>query len=137
MQSTKICELSVDGMHCDACELFIEETIKRQVGVQKVNANSDAQHVSVVLAETTDIDEFKRKVSDQIEKQGYRIVETLVKSEHQLKTRTFSAILAVIIFSLFLLLQNHWFLSLPVNYPSMMLTLQSPCHYRHHLSLLP
>lgn len=106
MTNTKVCEFSIDGMHCDACEVFIEQTIRKQSGVQKVSANARSQRVSVLMDNKTDVSEFRRKVSDQIEKQGYRIVDTHSIQERKVMAKTLSFLLALILFFLFLFLQK-------------------------------
>lgn len=106
MKNLKKCELTIDGMHCDSCELFMEETIRKQQGVVKVSADSKKQKVEITLGMNINQTELERKISDQIEKHGYRIVNVSEATQRSKKTVALSFLLAVSLMSIFVLLQN-------------------------------
>ena len=102
----RTCEFQVDGMHCASCELFLEQTVKKQAGVEKVVGNSSNQKVTVTISDSTDVEELKRKVNDQIQKQGYRVVDSIEKQENNAKEQVISFLVAAAIVAGFLLLQK-------------------------------
>jgi len=116
------CAFNVDGMHCDSCELYIEQAIKKQPGVVSVSANSSSQIVQVSVDELTDIEELQKKLNEQIAKQGYKIVDTLQLPTKNGKALALSSLLAISIFVVFLLLQKLNITSLvsveKLTYPS-------------------
>ncbi|MCC7304370.1 sulfite exporter TauE/SafE family protein [bacterium] len=106
---TMTCEFSVDGMHCDACELYLEETLKKQEGVVGVNASSDLQKVEVTINSQTNIELLRKNVNKKIALQGYRIVSTVEQDKNLVKKFLVSGVLASIIFLGYLLLQRAGF----------------------------
>lgn len=106
MTTTKVRELTIDGMKCDSCELFMEKTLEKQLGVVSVIANAKTQRVKVTMVENTNEEDLKRKLSDQIEKQGYKIVDTIAIDSAKTAKQIWSLILAVLIFFLIFLLQK-------------------------------
>lgn len=123
--STTTCDLLIDGMHCDACELFLEQTAKKQQGVQSVHADSTSQKVRLTLDKDTNVEEVVSRINDQISKQGYRVVESLPTQERSKKVFALSAILAFSIVAVFLLLQKLNITSLiateSLSYPTIFL----------------
>ncbi len=106
MEKQISCEFSVDGMHCDACEVYMESVLKKQAGVVSVLAKSNGQKVQVSLKDGTDISELKQKVNEIITNSGYKIVDSITVEELSRKKMVFSFLLAFIIVTLFLVLQS-------------------------------
>lgn len=106
MKTIKNCELVIDGMHCDSCEILMEETIRKQNGVINVTADAKKQKVNILLAYEVNQAELERKISDQIEKHGYRIVNSAVQAQMPMKSLAISFLLATSIMALYLILQE-------------------------------
>lgn len=122
MAQTITCEFSVEGMHCDSCELYMEETLKKRAGVHQVTAKSGTQKVRMLLDETVSVDELKIQVNKEIAGKGYKIVNTLQTQVPQSKKLWLSFALATGIFTLFLLLQKlnitSWFSNETLSFPT-------------------
>ncbi|MEO6728567.1 MAG: sulfite exporter TauE/SafE family protein [Candidatus Dojkabacteria bacterium] len=95
-------EFYVDGMHCAACELLIEKRISKVNGVKNVNAklNEGKVYIESVRGLTA------TELSKLVEKDGYRILD---KKHKKIKNKTNlikAFFVALVFFSLFLLLQK-------------------------------
>jgi len=106
IDKTVTCEFIVEGMHCDSCELYIEETIKKQSGIVTIAADANTRKVHLSIAQGTDIEELKKRINSQIVKQGYEIVDQLSISKRNGKEIALSAVLAFSLVAIFVLLQK-------------------------------
>lgn len=66
-------ELDTSGMHCKACELYLENTLEKQKGVKKADAMFRKNIVELTLENDADLDEIRDKVQSIISKKGYSI----------------------------------------------------------------
>ncbi|MDO8537599.1 MAG: heavy-metal-associated domain-containing protein [archaeon] len=63
--------LKLKGMHCNACEMLIDDALQEIQGVSKVKSSLKTNSVEV------EFDESKVKISDlkkAIEKEGYKVL---------------------------------------------------------------
>jgi len=108
MEESIKCTYFVEGMHCAACELLIEDKLKDIKGVKKVEAKLAEGKVYLESNRSLTSDELSKLV----EEDGYRIVEGKEKSKTNYKTLGFGFLLAIAFFGGFLLLQKLGILNL-------------------------
>lgn len=99
------CTLYIDGMHCAACEVLIEDKISQIDGVKNVKADLAGGAVTIESTDEIDIS----KVNSLISEHGYSASEHTKKKK--LTTLDFlvflkAAILAAAIFFVFMLIQQ-------------------------------
>lgn len=70
----------VNGMHCAACELLIEEKLSALDGVEKVDAKLGAGVVEVYSSNSTSAKQFAEKFNKTLTKHGYSIGKSPVKN---------------------------------------------------------
>lgn len=102
----KICELSIEGMHCESCELFLEEMVNRQKGVVGVATNAAKQQVIVTLTEDVKLVDFRSTLQKLIEPQGYSIRSEIAKEKPNLSKIVSAGLLALVVFVGYIYLQR-------------------------------
>lgn len=96
------CTLYVDGMHCAACEILIEDKVFKLNGVSKVNADLAKGSVEIETSSNLNINE----VNSLIAEHGY--TATLRKSDSVFRVEELfkPALLSLVIFAFFMLIQQ-------------------------------
>lgn len=112
------CEFFVEGMHCAACELLIEDELSNFSGVKKVNAKL-AQNKVFISAETKPT---AAELSKLVAEHGYKIAdERAARKQINWKELGYGAVIAGIVVGGFLLLQKlnivNWVDSSQVTLP--------------------
>ncbi len=99
----KKCEFYVDGMHCAACELLIEDELSQVKGIQNIKANLSEGKVYMDAEREVKAEELSRLV----EEFGYKIVQNKeVATEYKKKDLLIGFLIAIAFFVLFLLVQK-------------------------------
>ncbi len=112
------CEYYVNGMHCSACEIFIENELIKHDGISKIKANLNNKSVYIESDNPIDLDEINKLINEF----GYQI-----STEKQLQPKSSTADLiygltiALLFLSGFIYLQKIGILNLlnsdQVTYP--------------------
>jgi sulfite exporter TauE/SafE/copper chaperone CopZ len=79
MAESRKCIYSVDGMHCDACELLVEQTAKKIAGVEKVTANGKKHQVTVTLSDELENAKFQSLMNTALKQSGYSLSSDAAK----------------------------------------------------------
>ncbi|EKD99903.1 MAG: heavy metal transport/detoxification protein [uncultured bacterium] len=96
-------EFFVHGMHCPACEIYIEDTLAKKEGIIKVKANLKTSKVCI----ESNIPLSSEGLSKLVESQGYKIsVEQEKEKRIELKQLGIGFVIAGLIFGAFLLMQK-------------------------------
>jgi sulfite exporter TauE/SafE/copper chaperone CopZ len=102
-QTTIQTELLVEGMHCAACELFLEKQLSKATGVQKVEAKLAQSKVAITSNAPVVLEELNRLVADG----GYNIVhQTNLKSSINWHELGLALLITLAIVGLFMILQS-------------------------------
>lgn len=104
------CEYIVNGMHCAACELLIEKKLSKVDGVEKVDAKLGENKVYIKTSKDLNVEEL----SSLVEADGYQITDSLNLKKTELKKSEFvkGFLIAVVIFSIFLIIQKTGIINL-------------------------
>jgi sulfite exporter TauE/SafE/copper chaperone CopZ len=94
--------LETSGMHCKACELYLESIIEKQKGVKSADAILSSGKVEIELEEGTDLNLIKKRVEKEIKTKGYSFGSEIKPAF------TAKKIAISIIISLFLLVFIRW-----------------------------
>lgn len=78
----KICKSTVDGMHCDSCELYIASELKKLKGVSQIKADSASQTVTFEVEDGVDVLLLQQQMNTVISDRGYTMKDYSV---HQVK----------------------------------------------------
>jgi sulfite exporter TauE/SafE/copper chaperone CopZ len=70
----------VNGMHCAACELLLEDKLSKLEGVEKVDAKLGAGIVDIYTSSSKSAEELASSLSKLIEKDGYSIDKKITNS---------------------------------------------------------
>ena len=95
-------EFFVEGMHCAACELFVESKIKSIDGVNNVRAKLDGQSLTLESAEELNADDLTKLVAEG----GYRVIHQKIKHEIAWADFQIALPLALFLVLLFVLLEK-------------------------------
>lgn len=72
--------LYVKGMHCSACEIVIEKSLKKIKDIKNVKANLSSETVSFDLVDTTLEDKFT-ELNDSVKELGYALHKNMPKNK--------------------------------------------------------
>lgn len=113
MKETKCYEFEVNGMHCAACELLIEDKLKEDKTVKSVSANLNSKKVKVEVESNDSYDQIAKNLTKLVDKDGYSLIggaEVTVKKNNW--EEFFYAVPIALIFLLFFaILQESGILS--------------------------
>lgn len=82
----KCYEFEVDGMHCAACELLLEDKLKNAKGVRSVSANLSNKTVKVEVDHDENEEEFAKDLTAFVKDDGYVIVTRKESPENSLSS---------------------------------------------------
>lgn len=120
MSENQTCELQIDGMHCAACEVLLEDKISKIKGVQKVDARLGGKKVDLVLDKNIDQSKLVDKINKLINNEGYS-VGGIKETKKDLKQYLIALLIALVFGVAFLLLQKAGFQSIDfgsnISYP--------------------
>ena len=74
MKETKCYEFEVNGMHCAACELLIEDKLKEDKTVKSVSANLNSKKVKVEVESNDSYDQIAKNLTKLVDKDGYSLI---------------------------------------------------------------
>lgn len=100
------CELSVDGMHCAACELVIEKRLQSHKDVKKVNADLAAHKVTVTLDSQEKIDTLAKEFNELLKNDGYTVSSKEVEQDINISEYIKAGVITAVVVIVFLLLQR-------------------------------
>jgi len=101
--SLRKCEFYVEGMHCAACELLIEEELSQAEGIKNIKAKLSEGKVYLESEREIKAEELSKLV----EEYGYKIVANKdLVTAYKKKDLIIGFIIAIVFFTLFLLLQK-------------------------------
>lgn len=106
-------EYVVDGMHCAACEVLIEDKLGKIEGVRSVKANLSSRKVEIEIEEGFSKDKILERSNQEINQDGYKVLnEKVIKIKKSTLNEYFYAIPIALIFLLFFsILQGSGILS--------------------------
>ena len=97
----------VEGMHCQACELFVERKLSQIEGVTSVKAKLSQQNACVEFVSGTATDNFITKANDLLKDSEYRLTAAPVTAQPLNKNQLIQAFfIACLLVSGFVLLQK-------------------------------
>lgn len=105
-KSTFVCEFTVDGMHCAACEVRIEKSAQKIHGVEHVDANLASHKVVLELDKGTNTSEVKQQINKLLEKEGYKLLDAPKKKKFPIEDVVLGSGIAAFILFIFILLQR-------------------------------
>ncbi|MBP9759463.1 sulfite exporter TauE/SafE family protein [Candidatus Dojkabacteria bacterium] len=107
-KQTKKYEFYVEGMHCPACELYVEKKLSKIKGIKTVNANLTNSKVVIESYNPIKLDAINPLIQDQ----GYKIVKTKESANPiNRKELVLGLLIALVFMSLFFLLQKSGIVS--------------------------
>lgn len=113
MKETKCYEFEVNGMHCAACELLIEDKLKEDKTVKSVSANLNSKKVKVEVESNDSYDQIAKNLTKLVDKDGYSLIggaEVTVK-ENNWEEFFYAVPIALIFLLVFAILQESGILS--------------------------
>lgn len=113
MKETKCYEFEVNGMHCAACELLIEDKLKEDKTVKSVSANLNSKKVKVEVESNDSYDQIAKNLTKLVDKDGYSLVggtEVTVKKNNW-EEFFYAVPIALIFLLVFAILQESGILS--------------------------
>ena len=102
------CEFIVDGMHCAACELLIEDNLSKVDGVKAVDAKLSEGKVYLQTTKNLTAEELTKFVKDD----GYIILEQKILTKKGRKDLFKGFLIAFLLFCAFLLIQKSGIINL-------------------------
>lgn len=102
------CEFNVDGMHCAACELLIEDELSKVNGVKNIKAKLDEGKVYLEADHNVSAEELSKLV----EEHGYKITNEKQTKQINSKELLIGFGIATVFFALFLILQRAGIINL-------------------------
>jgi len=102
------CEFIVDGMHCAACELLIEDNLSKVDGVKAVDAKLSEGKVYLQTTKNLTAEELTKFVKDD----GYIILEQKILTKKGRKDFFKGFLIAFLLFCAFLLIQKSGIINL-------------------------
>lgn len=103
MSKTKKTTLHIQGMHCNSCNILIEDSFKKVKNIRDVKANFNKQEAEILYSGHLD----KSVLDRQINEYGYRIVEpNTIKKEPYLNKLIEVTTIAGILFILYFFAQQ-------------------------------
>jgi len=67
------CEYHVEGMHCESCQLFVENAAKKQEGIKKVSISKKTNKLEIELEDGVDETSVRDSLQKKIDSQGYTL----------------------------------------------------------------
>lgn len=104
----------INGMHCAACELLIEDEVSKIDGVTKVDAKLSDGIVEVEISDTIDKSKLAKLINSRIESEGYSISNNENTKQSNWGEYFYAIPIALIIFMTFLVLKKVG-LDTPIN----------------------
>lgn len=107
MSSQKL-EFTAVGMHCAACENYLETRMKKLQGVKKVEAKLASKKVFVEIESTSTKEELAKEFTNLVSENGYTIETTSVQKNwtKELKELGIAGIIAFILVIIYLSLES-------------------------------
>lgn len=105
MENKQVCELQIDGMHCAACEIMLEDKISKIKGVEKVDAKLGGQKVELILDKEVDQQKLVKEINSLIEIEGYS-VGGIKNKKKNVKEYIYAFGISLVFVIIFLLLQK-------------------------------
>lgn len=99
------CELLVEGMHCAACELFVESNLKKHSSVKSAKVDRGNAKVELTLNSHED-SKLIKELNKLIAKGGYKLTHTKAQSRFNTKEWGIAAIISATLVLAYLGLQN-------------------------------
>ena len=106
MKESKKLEYYVEGMHCKACELYIEKQALEIEDIKKVNAVLSKNKIFIETNKNADEEHIIKKINNKIKEGGYTLTKELKKKKVNYKEVAISFLIALIIVSIFIILQK-------------------------------
>lgn len=100
------CELSVDGMHCAACELTIEKHLKHHKKVKNVSANLASNKVVVTTDSPEKADSLAKDFNELLKDTGYTVSTKQQNQEVNITDYIKAGAITMVIVLIFILLQR-------------------------------
>lgn len=66
-----VSKLSVEGMHCNSCAKRIEDTLKKNKDIKKVEINLNTKEVLITSTNELDINNIKEAINNL----GYNVID--------------------------------------------------------------
>lgn len=128
-------EFYVKGMHCPACELFIEKKARKHQDLSQVNAILKKQKLQFIAPVDFDREQFFIDFNQELKDSGYSLVEEAITKKVAKKQLLLGFIIASIIITSFIIFQklgianflNVKTLSLPVIFAIGIIASLSTC----------
>ena len=76
----KTCLLHVNGMHCKACKILVEDILNEQAGIQGATVNLKNETVTFEI-EAGDNQKLIENLNEKIAQHGYRLSEEKIIAE--------------------------------------------------------
>jgi sulfite exporter TauE/SafE/copper chaperone CopZ len=113
MKKTKCYEYEVNGMHCAACELLIEDKLKEDKSVKSVSANLSTKKVKVEVDSDDSYEQIAKKLTRLVDNDGYSLIggEGLKSKSKNWEEFFYAIPIAVIFLLIFAILQESGILS--------------------------
>ncbi len=103
----KTIEFKIQGMHCAACELFVENSLMSDARVEKADAKLKNKTVAITLKdENVNQEELKSDLNKLITEGGYKLVEEESNLSLNLNETIFAFVLSAFIFAIFIAIQK-------------------------------
>lgn len=105
-------EFNAQGMHCAACENFIESQIKKHKGVKKVDAKLSKGTVTVEIDTMESSEKLADEFTELVKENGYKITTERHNKDwkKELKELGIASLIAFVLIILYLSLENLGFL---------------------------
>jgi cation transport ATPase len=78
----KICLLHINGMHCKACKILVEDILNEQAGIQGATVNLKNETVRFET-EAGNSQELAENLNEKIAQHGYRLSEEKIVGEQK------------------------------------------------------
>ena len=113
-----VCEYYVNGMHCSACEIFIENELIKHEDISKIKANLNNNSVYIESKNPLNLE----KLNELIKEFGYNIsAEKQIQSKPNSKDLIYSLFIAILFLTGFIFLQKFGIINLlntnQITYP--------------------
>lgn len=103
------------GMHCNACEVLIEDALKELPGVQSVNAKLATREVTVIGNFSEDVNALAEKFSAPIKEHGYSLSPEKISHDKKWGDFLYAIPIAALFIVAFFILQKSGVLDLTTN----------------------
>lgn len=106
--SLQTIEFTAEGMHCAACENYLETRMSKLHGVKKVNANLDSHKVLVEINSSESIEKLALDFTDLVKDNGYKITLQQGKKDWKKEGREFliAGLISFGLLTIYLALEN-------------------------------